>query len=423
MYNIHVHVLKNNTEQFNADGGYGYKHNNKQFHGYKSVYKCNVSFVYSIPLSISHSLSLLPCFSVSCDISYHWSVPDLAPISSAVVSGRDGHVWIGTENGLYRLNTTHPSQAPASMATGSNNNNNNVFFSDENTTSNTQVSLIPGIEGPVLSLAWRGGLLGPKGWGLESSAFLLTNSSHLHPQDVSFSSGADYYSGGSDAPDQFGLLAIGTPKRIYFYDGHVTWFEWVSVWEEGIGGVIDGWPTAMTFVPSGELFIGNNVSLSRLNIDYTFDTLSGSEGLPYNQITTLRYSSFSPVYPSPLIQLSASETPPTSKGTIWIGTKKGWSLFDIMNSKFVGYFLGPRWHPGEFVKGISGVGVETTVVLTDKGLAVVDAEEWTLEMKAEHYQDMLGRHVRDPGDGNLYAFDVLVFFITYIYIYSVLYTL
>ena len=312
-----------------------------------------------------------------------------------VVSGSDGHVWIGTDHGLYRLNTTPPTPV-ANKRHFIANTNDGIFAGDDiiNNATVDQFVLMNEIEGPILSLAWRGGLVGPKGWGLQGNAFLFTNFSHFYNQNVSFSNGADWYNGSTHSTDDFGLLVIGTPSKLYFYDGHMIWFEWVSDWNKGIGGVVDGAPVTLTFVPTGELFIGNNVSLSRLNNDYTFDRFGGLQGLPYNRILSLRYSPFVPTNSSPKRRSSVSGT-----GTLWIGTEKGWSLFDIGNSNFIGYFYGPRWHSGNSIIDISGVnGYNMTILLTDKGLTIITAEEWTLEKKALYYQKILTRHVREPGE-------------------------
>ena len=191
---------------------------------------------------------------------------------------------------------------------------------------------------------------------------------------------------------KFGVLVVGTSERLYFYDGTKWWFEWVSIWENGLGGVIDGVPTAMTFGPSGELYIANNISLTRVNINYTFDRIGPLDGLPYNELLSLHVSPYTPLYPPP----AGPAPPPSPEGTLWIGTMKGYTLFDIQESKFKGYFYGPRWHPRGGIWSISE-SEGSMVLLTDEGLAVVSPEVWTLAKKAQHYQAMLGRHTRDPG--------------------------
>ena len=198
-----------------------------------------------------------------------------------------------------------------------------------------------------------------------------------------------YWSRRGQDDSDFGLLVAGTRERIYFYDGKHWWFEWVSLREEGLGGVVDAPPTAMTFGPSGELYIANNISLIRVNINYTFDRI---DGLPYHHITSLHVSPYTPVAPPPI----GPTPPPSLLGTLWIGTTKGYTLFDIQRSEFRGYFYGPRWLPNGAVLSMAGSrgGV---VILTDEGMAVVHPEEWTLAGKALHYQDLLERHIHAPG--------------------------
>ena len=266
---------------------------------------------------------------------------------------------------------------------------------DEN---DTAINFVSEVKGTILSIAWRAGLVGPKGWGLNSHAFLLTNDSFQYLQDISYNTGQDVSIGTADGPG-FGLLVVTTEEKIYFYDGHLWWFEWVSVWGRGLGGVVDGPPVTLTFVPTGELYIGNNVSLSRLNINYTFDRLGPLEGLPYHHILSLHFSRFTPLSP-PLTQPFFPHLS-SSNGTLWIGTEKGYSLFDVGTSHFTTYHYGPRWLPGESVLDIANIGLDIFVLMTEEGLAVTRGEEWTLKRKADHYQQMIERHTREPGNNTL----------------------
>ena len=84
-------------------------------------------------------------------------------------------------------------------------------------------------------------------------------------------------------------------------------------------------------------------------------------------------------------------------GTVWVGTKKGYALYDVGAQTFRGYFFGPRWHSGQSILGFAGCCGEGVVVLSDQGISVVEPEEWTLQRKAAHYQAMLERHTRPPG--------------------------
>lgn len=249
----------------------------------------------------------------------------------------------------------------------------------------------------MLSVAWRAGLTGvQQGLGLNSHAFLLTNSSPA--QDISYNNGHSVYKSQWDGPG-FGLLVIATSHKIYFYDGEQFWFEWISSSYNSVGGVIDGPPTSLVFTPTGDLFISNNVSITRLYGNYTFERIGPRQGLPYNQIISLHYSPFhvsSPPLLRPLV-FNGSNHSTASNGVLWVGTRKGYSLYDLSSSSFIGYRYGPRWLPGDVVYSITSLSSGVFVVVTDNGLSVVRAEEWTLERKASHYQSMLLKHTREPG--------------------------
>ena len=293
-------------------------------------------------------------------------------VTSSTYSLSDRTLWLGTNLGLYNLswNTDDGISLSNFSAVGSQ---------------------------PVRSLAWRSLISGATISKHKSQkfSFLLQAGVQNHLQDsFACSSGSGVRWTGSywGRKQAFGLLVVGTTDRLHFYDGSRWWYEWVSTWNNGRGGVIDGTPVAMTFGPSGELYIANNVSLSRLNINYTFDRIGPLQGLPYNQLTSLYVSPYAAKTPPPI-----GPVPPTSEvGTLWVGTAKGYTLYDIQKSRFIGYHNGPRWLPGSKVEKLVGSG-RAVVVVTDGGLAVVYPEEWTLEKKAGHYQTMLARHMRPPG--------------------------
>ena len=308
----------------------------------------------------------------------------LGTVNVAVVSLSTAGLWIGTEDGLYA----------ATQLQGN--------ISVQNASEE--------VMGPVRTLAWRS-CISASNKQLPKQTFFFDPHVSNTPQDYLASSAShgvrvfERYPTRTKNPKQplgcsFGLLVVGTAYRLYFYDGTSWWFEWVSVWQYGLGGVVDGVPTGLTFASTGELFVSNNVSISRLNVNYTFDRIGPLQGLPYDQAKAVYYSDYATLYPpptkrrGPAQQLKALHNP---TGTLWIGTAKGYALFDIASSKFVGYFYGPRWHSGEAVLGFAAGGRNATVVLTDRGLAVVHPEEWTLERKAKHYQSMLERHTRPPG--------------------------
>lgn len=338
-----------------------------------------------------YEVVLLNCSQSStedCDISQYWSVDYInasnAIITSTVLSTNDRVLWIGTDGGLFALNTS------------------STHLSEDN---ETAVVPVLDIDEPVISLAWRAGLGGVYhgrgsgrdycGRGFKSKTFWLSPSSSYQCLDISYNGGGGAYKGTGDGCG-FGLLVIGTNEKLYFYDGNRVWFEWISRWEGGLGGVVDGPPSSLTFVPSGDLYIGNNISLSRLFVNYTFQRLGPREGLPYRNILTLHYLPLVILNP-PLLRPLILPGVKSCGGTLLVGTGKGYSLFDVGSSRFVGYHYGPRWLPGDGVSGASSLYGDVFVIVSDGGIAVLRGEEWTLERKAGHYQDMLSRHTREPG--------------------------
>ena len=267
------------------------------------------------------------------------------------------------------------------------------------------------VSGVVKSLAWRSAVTnGRSQIDDERRGMFFTPDAVNSPQKIiAFSNSHGVFCSFSflqrscsdrqwSSPDEpFGILVVGTEERLYFFDGVLWWFEWVSVWSSGLGGAIDGEPTAMSFSPTGELYVSNNVSLTRINVNYTFDRIGPLQGLPYNQINSLHYSPYTPVYPDPMQSKKSSRNLLTLAGSLWIGTDKGYSLFNLASLKFDGYFFGPRWHPGSRVLEMCSGSGNATVLLTDAGISVVHPLEMTLQQKALHYQRILPRHTRDPG--------------------------
>lgn len=321
------------------------------------------------------SISLRPS---NCRCRISTVTCDLLPfdtVLSSCYSLSDDSLWLGTSQGLFTVYHDHEEDC-----LGFNN--------------------VSDIIGPVQTLAWRSAVTdNPQSRRPNMRALFFRASVVNSLQGVFASSSGGAMQGTSGfwqqkryGEVQFGLLVVGTAEKVYFFDGKLWWFEWVLSWNTGLEGLLDGVPTAMTFVPSGELYIASNASLTRVNINYTFDRIGGLEGLPYNQLTSLHLSGYCPTNP-PLV----GPAPPTSKfGTLWIGTTKGYTLFDVRSSKFTGYYNGPRWLPGGAVVSVVGSGSHV-VVLTEEGVAVVHPEHWTLSRKAKHYQAMFERHVREPG--------------------------
>lgn len=306
-----------------------------------------------------------------CVMANSWQAPNYSHVHSALVSLKDGVLWIGTDMGLFRMDPN----------------------SDLNR-NGTVVIKVQEVEGKVISLAWRSSLSSFQNVGKHGYTFLLSNTSSGLKQSTSWSTGSSLHISSGSEPG-FGLLVVGTEEQLLFYNGQAFHAEWVSRWEDGLGGVVDGPIVSMAITSSGEIFLGNSVSVSRLNNDYTFDRLGPKQGLPYNHITSLLFSPVSVKIPPATVP--HDNVTNADSGTVWIGTEKGFSLFDVHDSKFISYHFGPRWHPGQSVLGLAGDD-QSTVVLTDSGLSVLIAEDWTLEEKADHFQSILHRHVREPGE-------------------------
>ena len=298
-------------------------------------------------------------------------------VTAAVVSVSDGTLWLGTDSGLYSIQRNFDSLT---------------------------INNVTSVDGAITTLAWRSSLFTNDKHGNRRKSFLFHPPSSPQPEQYLVHTGSGGLHGTHgrshrEPPlrDTFGLLVVGTRERLYFFNGEMWWYEWVSMWSSGQGGTIDGVPTSLSFSLTGDLFVGNNVSLTRVNTNYTFHRFGPLQGLPYNQILSLHHSPYTPQYPPPLLRTRPPSDEGSSDGTLLIGTTRGFSLFDLSSDEFTNYFYGNRWHPGERVLGFAGSGGNSTVVLTDRGIAVLYPQLWTLEEKAGHYLEMLGRHTRPPG--------------------------
>jgi hypothetical protein len=258
-------------------------------------------------------------------------------IKSVVFVYMNGSIWVGSSLGLWKINLFGRSV--------------------EYVTSQ-----------PVHTMAWRS-------VPSQDGQFISCNSgTPLLPTTTIY----------KDSNNEFGLLVIGSTYHLTFFDGHQWWQEWVSMWGARLGAVVDGPVSAMTFDLDGRLWIGNNVSLSRLNVDYTFDRIGPLQGLPYGNITAVVF-------------VPGNENDGGVLGhRLYLGTTKGVAVLDIVSNEFA-YYYGPRWHPGDSVSALGWLGNNRTIIATNGGLAALRPEIWTLAVKADHYEDMVDRHTRDPG--------------------------
>ena len=337
--------------------------------------------IHTQPSSLLHNTclhTLAYAHTHSCEIVASNVEPlEIGEVHSAVLSVSTNTLWIGSTEGLYTAT---------------------IVDEDEIVIQN-----VSEVIDEVLTLAWRSSITVDSSGSKEAGSFFMepgvTNQqqkSYCSTNEHSIRCDNDYIFNKRFQPGNFGLLVVGTKDRLYFFDGKVWWFEWVSIWHYGLGGAIDGVPTSMVFAPTGELFISNNVSLTRVNVNYTFDRIGPLQGLPYNQLLSLHHMDYTIVLPK-ATQPPKAQSVFDQLGTLWIGTSKGYTLFDVASSRFQGYYYGPRWHSGEVIKAVTSGGGNTVVLLTDKGLTVVHPEMWTLKKKANHYLDMLQRHTRPPG--------------------------
>lgn len=259
-------------------------------------------------------------------------------VESIVIAYTNASVWLGSSLGLWRIDLTALSVE---------------YIGSQ----------------PVVSMAWR-------------------SPSSKHGQYISCNSGSPLlvkHLRKREMYSEFGHLAVGHGNHLGFYNGHEWWQEWVSNWGARVGGVVDGPVSAMTFDLQGRLWIGNNVSLSRLNLDYTYDRIGPLQGLPYGNITAIVF-------------VPGTENHNGNLGDrLWLGTTKGAAVLDAVSNEFK-YYYGPRWHPGNTVTAMGWLGENVTVMATNGGLAALRPEVWTLSAKADHYEAMVERHTRDPGE-------------------------
>ena len=342
-----------------------------------------------------------PTHTHSCEVVTSNSQPlPYTSVHSTVFSLSTGGLWLGTDTGLYLATTKLPTSLYISE---------DLFFDGDIVISN-----VTEVEGQVQTLLWRSSvdqhsafILVPGAVNTRqvTLAFSTSQGTTLQSTSLAFSTSEELAKAIKDQ-DSFGVLLVGTKDRLYFYDGQHWWFEWVSVWRVGLGGVIDGPPTAMAVGTAGEIYIANNVSMTRINTNYTFDRIGPLQGLPYNQLKALCFVNYQPTAPHPT---KGYEGRTSNSGMLWIGTGRGYALFDLQSSEFKHYFYGPRWHSGEEIKAIASIGGAGVVMVTDRGLTFVTPEEWTLAKKAAHYQKMLARHTREPGMVCNVLYDVHVY--------------
>ena len=216
----------------------------------------------------------------------------------------------------------------------------------------------------------------------------------------------------SNAPWASGkpLLAAGTFDRLYLYslDGTLLRWEWTTNVVTESGGVMDDAVTSLLFAPwrgdPGALLIGNPTCLNVMYSNGTFGRISGDDGMPYGNITSM-VATVEPIAPTASQKLESGENI-----LIWFGTTEGVVLYNSNNDQHKStyspwhYFNGPRWLGGSsYVTGVSSYSPTTNndrstvvAVATFGGLTYFELDPAaTLSAKAERFQHIAeNRHNR-----------------------------
>ena len=180
------------------------------------------------------------------------------------------------------------------------------------------------------------------------------------------------------------LVAVSTELAVY-YDFDAASGEFAS--HQLVGEDLDAAPTALAFVrtpPTAEveLWIGHRYCLNVLRADGSLDRVSGEQGLPVGNITSLARGS--------------------EDGTLWIGSDQGVALKCAACGDAWRYFGGDRWIAGgNVVTGLSAspgadsptidTAAATTTphpsawVATASGIARIWSRESSLEQRAAQY--------------------------------------
>lgn len=119
------------------------------------------------------------------------------------------------------------------------------------------------------------------------------------------------------------------------------------------------------------LYIATDRGLARLR-GYTLQTLTGREGLPYEDITCLAEG---------------------FANDLWIGTSNG-AIRKVSDDEYH-YFAADRWLPDNHVNAIVA-GDEAVYVATNGGLGIIEYVPYTLQKKAELFENYLDEwgHIR-----------------------------
>eukprot|EP00939_MAST-03C_sp_MAST-3C-sp1_P001762 g1762.t1 len=201
------------------------------------------------------------------------------------------------------------------------------------------------------------------------------------------------------------LVVTGGPDKLYFLDKQhdeeggnekknaaaavLRRWEWVTKVSTGQGGVIDDTIRSLHFATaSGVLYIGTESGLNTFNLQTGFfGRVGADQGLPQANITT-----------------TISDT--EDENRLWIGTTSGLVIWNRGADGGSFQFLnGSRWlagspsssafHISSLAPGTEAHTIVAVVAPNDGGVTWLNVQNWTLRMKANHYERILReRHDR-----------------------------
>ena len=197
----------------------------------------------------------------------------------------------------------------------------------------------------------------------------------------------------------FVVAAATAPAKLHWRrpDGS-WWWEWTSTGDastcgrEYAGGAVEAVPAAIAFDAAygaaGGAWLGHSRGLQALDL----------------QSGALRR--FGPIADGlPVANIAAAAVTPTSSGAgdgagVWLGTSHGVARRlggDEGGDEGGGwrYYAGRRWLPSDRVTAVAPLRAGAILAVSDGGVAVLEAQAWTLAQKAAHYQDLVSpRHDR-----------------------------
>ncbi len=146
----------------------------------------------------------------------------------------------------------------------------------------------------------------------------------------------------------------------------------------GVDGPLATTVTALAMAGDGTLWVGTPIGISIRETDGTWRSLSGRDGLPYEDVTALAMG---------------------DDDTIWIGTRRGVVQYrpNATGRKWF-YRAGPRYLPGDDVGSLAlSADGKTVYVATSSGVGTIQIVSETLRGKADAIEARLNERHRRMG--------------------------